>query len=132
MGGWGMPRELTATFEVVTPLFLGGADPACTVELRPASIKGALRFWWRALAWGRLKGDLMAIHRDETQLFGTAADENEHENLKTGQASFRVRVRAANKPKVLNKGEQLRAGKNAVVGPGARYLGYGLIEAYGA
>jgi CRISPR-associated protein Cmr1 len=34
--------------EVVTPLFLGAADPRKT-ELRTAPIKAALRFWWRAL-----------------------------------------------------------------------------------
>ena len=34
--------------EIVTPLFLGGADPN-KAELRAPSIKGALRFWWRAL-----------------------------------------------------------------------------------
>ncbi|MHB1665659.1 MAG: type III-B CRISPR module RAMP protein Cmr1 [bacterium] len=33
--------------EVVTPMFLGAADPKET-ELRAASIKGMLRFWWRA------------------------------------------------------------------------------------
>ncbi|MCF8245167.1 MAG: type III-B CRISPR module RAMP protein Cmr1 [Saprospiraceae bacterium] len=33
----------------ITPAFLGGADPKGTPELRPPSIKGALRFWWRAM-----------------------------------------------------------------------------------
>ena len=33
--------------EVVTPLFMGGANPE-EPELRAASIKGLLRFWWRA------------------------------------------------------------------------------------
>lgn len=33
--------------EVVTPMFLGAADPK-EAELRAASIKGMLRFWWRA------------------------------------------------------------------------------------
>ncbi len=38
---------LRVEFEVVTPLFLGGADQ--NSELRAASIKGALRHWYRAL-----------------------------------------------------------------------------------
>ena len=44
--------RVTHTFEleVVTPLFLGGAERPGT-ELRTASIKGMLRFWWRAV-WG--------------------------------------------------------------------------------
>ncbi|MBA4369031.1 MAG: type III-B CRISPR module RAMP protein Cmr1, partial [Desulfobacterium sp.] len=34
--------------EIVTPMFLGGSDPK-KAELRAPSVKGALRFWWRAL-----------------------------------------------------------------------------------
>lgn len=40
----------TITFhcKVITPMFLAGADGR-TPELRPPSIKGAMRFWWRAV-----------------------------------------------------------------------------------
>lgn len=41
-------QTITFTCEVITPMFLAGAD-GTTPELRPASIKGALRFWWRAM-----------------------------------------------------------------------------------
>ena len=34
--------------EVVTPMFLSGADQQ-KVEIRAASIKGQLRWWWRAM-----------------------------------------------------------------------------------
>ena len=34
--------------EIITPLFLAGADTN-KPELRATAIKGALRFWWRAL-----------------------------------------------------------------------------------
>ncbi len=44
-----MIMELRITLEVVTPLFLSGADPNDHAELRPPSVKGALRFWYRAL-----------------------------------------------------------------------------------
>jgi CRISPR-associated protein Cmr1 len=43
-----MMQSITFTCEVITPMFLAGAD-GTTPELRPASIKGALRFWWRAM-----------------------------------------------------------------------------------
>lgn len=33
--------------EAITPMFLAGADPH-SAELRVPSVKGALRFWWRA------------------------------------------------------------------------------------
>ncbi|HPU57120.1 MAG TPA: type III-B CRISPR module RAMP protein Cmr1, partial [Verrucomicrobiota bacterium] len=46
-------KTLTATYRIVTPMFLGGANPESQAELRISSIKGALRFWWRALMWGR-------------------------------------------------------------------------------
>jgi CRISPR-associated protein Cmr1 len=39
---------LTVTFKVVTPLFLGGADPQ-QAEVRLSSIKGCLRYWYRAI-----------------------------------------------------------------------------------
>jgi CRISPR-associated protein Cmr1 len=57
--------------EVITPMFLAGAD-GTTPELRPASIKGALRFWWRAMN-GHLvgeKGDLTALKEREAEIFG--------------------------------------------------------------
>lgn len=41
-------KSITFTCEVVTPMFLAGADGK-TLELRPPSIKGAMRFWWRAM-----------------------------------------------------------------------------------
>ncbi len=34
--------------ETITPMFLAGADGK-TPELRPPSIKGLMRFWWRAI-----------------------------------------------------------------------------------
>jgi len=41
---------LQATYRIVTPMFLGGANPTTDPpELRPPSIKGALRFWYRAI-----------------------------------------------------------------------------------
>lgn len=53
--------------EVVTPLFLGGADPK-KAELRAASIKGSLRFWWRAL-YGC--DDLADMKKRESEIFGS-------------------------------------------------------------
>jgi len=41
-------KTITFTCETITPLFLAGAD-GTTPELRAPSIKGALRFWWRAM-----------------------------------------------------------------------------------
>jgi len=45
-------ESLTVVLHTVTPLFLGGASPNEMAELRPPSIKGVLRFWYRALDRG--------------------------------------------------------------------------------
>ena len=49
--------KIDVTYKVVTPMFCGGADIE-KAELRIASFKGVLRYWWRALAWVQYKGDL--------------------------------------------------------------------------
>ena len=59
-------EEQTFNCEVVTPLFLGGANPK-EAELRPASIKGMLRFWWRAV-YG--SDDLKEMRESEAKIFG--------------------------------------------------------------
>ncbi|MCD6398523.1 MAG: type III-B CRISPR module RAMP protein Cmr1, partial [Candidatus Aenigmarchaeota archaeon] len=56
--------------EVVTPMFLAGADGK-TPELRPPSIKGALRFWWRATN-GHLPID--KLKEKEAKIFGGSGD----------------------------------------------------------
>jgi CRISPR-associated protein Cmr1 len=59
-------KSITFTCEVITPMFLAGADGS-TPELRPASIKGALRFWWRAMN-GHL--ELAEMKKREGEIFG--------------------------------------------------------------
>ena len=49
------PTQTTLHYRIVTPMFLGGeAQQADPTQFRNASFKGALRFWWRALNWGRM------------------------------------------------------------------------------
>lgn len=62
-----MMQSITFTCEVITPMFLAGAD-GTNPELRPASIKGALRFWWRAMN-GHLPIDEM--RKIEGDIFGS-------------------------------------------------------------
>lgn len=56
--------------ELITPLFLGGADSR-EVELRIPPVKAGLRFWWRALHPHLSSGDLKA---EEAKIFGDAGD----------------------------------------------------------
>ncbi len=41
-------QTITFECEIITPMFLAGAD-GITPELRAPSIKGVMRFWWRAM-----------------------------------------------------------------------------------
>lgn len=60
-------ETITFNCRFITPAFLGGADPQGTPELRPPSIKGALRFWWRAQCGIT---DLDEMKRKEFKIFG--------------------------------------------------------------
>jgi len=64
-------RRYEVTVEFVTPCFLGGADSTTTAEWRAASIRGQLRWWFRAVAGGELNGDLKKVAAAEERLFGS-------------------------------------------------------------
>ncbi len=117
-----MSRVIEARFEVVTPLFCAGADPK-RAELRLPSFKGVLRFWWRALAWSRLNGDLNEIQSQESEIFGSADG---------GQSRVRMRLVVNRAPVTVTSGQVLTKTPRGddVVGQGARYLGYGVMEAF--
>lgn len=59
-------KSITFTCEVVTPMFLAGADGQKS-ELRSSSIKGAMRFWWRTMH-GDLK--INALREKEFAIYG--------------------------------------------------------------
>ncbi|MDD3654448.1 MAG: type III-B CRISPR module RAMP protein Cmr1 [Desulfotomaculaceae bacterium] len=54
--------------ETITPMFLAGADSSVP-ELRPPSIKGILRFWWRAL-----QADKNEFKVKEEKIFGGVSE----------------------------------------------------------
>jgi len=66
-----MSRE-TAEFsiEVLTPMFLGGADG--NGELRAAPLKNAIRYWWRIVLGELSHQDLL---KEEQSLFGGVTGE---------------------------------------------------------
>lgn len=72
----------TRKYRLITPLFGGGvkageADPITVI--RGASVRGQLRFWWRATRGGQFDGDLDAMRKAEQAIWGSAAkkgDEN--------------------------------------------------------
>ena len=109
---------ITAKYRVVTPMFLSGADQN-HAELRLPSFKGALRFWWRALAAGRFNGDLTALRAAEDTLFGST---------RTGQSRVRMRIVSCATLSTVKKGEVL-CDSSHVIGEGADEMMQGFAVA---
>ena len=68
-------HSITFELETITPMFMAGADGE-QFELRPPSLKGDLRFWWRAYYWGKTPKSVTIdeIHTEEGKIFGTTAN----------------------------------------------------------
>lgn len=65
-----MTGELVLTVEIVTPIFLGGSSAKALAEtVRPASIRGQVRYWLRALL-ARSSRSLMELQREEGAVMG--------------------------------------------------------------
>lgn len=77
-----MIKKITFEIETITPMFLSGADQG-KAELRAASIKGLLRFWWRAL---QAESDLNNLRARESAIFGSSDEK------KGGGSSFAIRI----------------------------------------
>ncbi len=108
---------IEATYRIVTPMFCSGGDPT-KAELRLASFKGALRFWWRSLMWGKVDG-VADLHKREAALFGSSEQ-------KVGQSKVRMRITSENLLSQVNTGEVWEKGRLK----GTHYLGYGVMEAF--
>lgn len=114
---------IEATYRVVTPMFLGGAGQQA--DLRLASFKGMLRFWWRASMWSQIAAQphpIRQLQRQEADLFGSSDE-------RIGRSKISLRLRMDSGPSRVASGQQLKDGQT-VVGQGARYLGYGVMEAF--
>jgi len=96
-------------------MFCSGADQS-KAELRLASFKGALRFWWRSLMWGEIR-DVKKLHEREGKLFGSS---------EYGQSLIRMRFQKLDLKTQVSAGQVFGKGRL----PGAHYLGYGVMEAF--
>jgi len=86
-----MIKKISFEVETITPMFLSGANQG-KAELRAASIKGLLRYWWRAL---QAESDLGELRKKESGIFGSS-DKN------FGGAKFSIRVTQPDKKQLLN------------------------------
>lgn len=101
-------RRLEAKFEIITPMFLGDADQKAS-SIRPTAIKGALRFWWRAM---NAHLSLEQIAKEEARLFGSTSHQgvfsiNVFETQPIGSGDTSWPIKDPNAP--------------------SSYLGYGLV-----
>jgi len=108
-------HKLTAEFVINTPLFMSGADQQ-KAELRVSSIKGAIRFWWRALNYAKYDGNITAMKADEDRLFGSTKGQS--------QVLFSL---TESKITTIQAGDTFDIARE---GLGLRYLGYGVMEAF--
>jgi len=114
-----------AKFETLTPLFLAGARQA-EIEVRLASIKSEMVFWWRALHFqsffdtentpneDTIHYALKALHAKECALFGSAD---------CGQGQFLMKLDGCD---LKDRGTYKHI--ETELGLGGAYLGYGLDE----
>jgi len=101
-------NKIKATYKIVTPMFIGGADNK-QAELRGPSFKGVLRFWFRAIALSELKS-VKEVKMMGKKLFGST----------DGQAKFLLDVCPEGNIVECEVGKRWN-------GKGSAYLGYGVI-----
>lgn len=135
LGNLKEPKTITAEYVITTPMFIGDANQDAT-RISAASVKGALRFWWRALMWKEVKFDdknqrsdedaLRLLHQKEVRLFGGTTTELDLKNKKIEKrfaASFDLGV--SHQGALEKVYDWPRDGDN---NSGATYLGYGLLS----
>lgn len=120
--------QITATYAIVTPMFLGDAEQNAT-SIRPSSVKGALRFWWRALNWTRFRqatscdaAALILLHDEEARLFGGLGEQG-------GQGKFllRVKLKGSKLNTQLTKTET-SSGHQYLLGQGLYHFANGVLR----
>lgn len=103
---------LEVSYRLVTPAFLEGFRTKKEyVRLRETSMKGLIRFWWRALAYAQYHDDISMIRKHEEALFGSTKSASSIVFLPSDQDGLVTDDSDAPFSKYQ----------------GIRYLGYGLI-----
>jgi CRISPR type III-B/RAMP module RAMP protein Cmr1 len=113
---WQEKREtIKLELQLITPMFGGGykAREVDTVQpIRPAAIRGHLRFWWRATAgaqFGRVDDPHKAVtelYKVETELWGGASKKD---NPAVGKVAIQVQTRSPGEKVLYNQVRDRRA-----------------------
>ena len=80
-------EEIIFELETVTPLFIAGADQR-NIEnegLRAPSLRGLLRWWFRALAGNYTGNDIMSLKRAEDEIFGSTTSKSKMSLITSGE-----------------------------------------------
>lgn len=113
-------REHTAVLSTITPMFGGSPDPTKVdrdAPVSPRTVRGHLRFWWRALN-GHRYSSLSQLFQAESRIWGSAA--SSHGN----PSRVDITVKPLKQPDMLDpKKIQDLKGDSSVA-----YCGYGLFD----
>jgi CRISPR-associated protein Cmr1 len=111
-------REVSVRLNVVTPI-LGGSYQTRAIDhvdvIRAPSVRGHLRFWWRAL-YASQTADASDLYRRESALWGCAA------NDAGGRSAVEIRVSVKRIGGTDNRDIRLYPGKGQEATPGAYAL----------
>lgn len=97
---WQAPNKretIELQLKLITPMFGGGyktREVDSVQPIRPAAIRGHLRYWWRATA-GAKYATVEKLHRAETALWGGASTK---ENSAVGKVAIRVEITSLGQP----------------------------------
>ena len=108
-------NQFEIDLRIITPAFVRGRE-ASAAELRAPSLKGQLRWWYRA--WNPLAYDLNSAWAEGKVMGGTRRAE--------GQSPFTLRVRVDEDPRTISWStiaRGARRGSRQTPG-GLRYLGF--------
>lgn len=111
-------REISVRLEVVTPILGGGTQTRAVDEvdiIRVATVRGHLRFWWRAL-YAAQYSSANKLYERESQIWGRAATDE------GGRSAVEIRI-AVEKPGAIDGSDiRLYDSKDGKATPGAYAL----------
>ncbi len=136
-----MPDEpVKLDLRVVTPMFIGGTEPRgapaeLRAELRVQSVRGAMRWWLRALLAGcGVAGpnftDTDKLWQEEAKVFGSVTYKERDDGLEQGGASP-ITLRLTDNTGPRDVREVTKVGRNPRLIAGQDYLLYGMHEQTG-